>query len=280
MEQNIQSQTIDKNLLEQDLPQILAQQYIIEWVLPHSFNDHNYLATKYKKLTEEYQKHEANLQELKNQPIASVMGGINYSMTLDEMLEKLQNKFLHLKQNNQIISQEEFENIKDGYFDLPHTDLTRIWGAEYLKEKIQQSSYLRTKYDVPDFVIVLNDSNELTINISFYTRLFPIPLELLNGHIYFKKIHGQPLAARSNSTLAHDIGTISGIGFDDFKTGNLIQDTQSGIIYIIDTEFRSFKLPISAQLESLLNYAAERFLYLNNISEYTYKLSLYPPLNP
>lgn len=264
-----------ENFIEQDLPQTLALQYLSDWVIPYT-NDQNYISAKLADLIEEYREYEANLKSISQNPIASVMGAINYSMNFTELKQIVKEQFKAMKQRGLIISQADFEKIKDLYFNLKHIDLTRIWGAEYLKNKINHSVYLTSKYNVPDYIIVLDDPNHIKINLSFFTRLFPIPLNLENGSIYFKHISGESVALRDNSTMLNDLGLESGIGFEDFsKPGNVIQDSETGILYIIDTEFRSFKFPISPELVNLLNYAAARFIYLNNhLLESVYEFDL------
>jgi len=261
------------DLINQDLPQHLAIQYIQDWVVPYT-DTLSDIKKKYKDLLEKYRIYEANLKTISQNPVASIMGGINYSMTLSEMKETVQKKFESMSKNGLIISYDEFQKIKDDYFYLPRKDLTRVWGAEYLKNKIKQSLNLSNKYDVPDYIVVMDNPKHIKISISFYTRMFPIPLDLENGSIYFKKIIGKPIAA-GTATLLHDIGTESDIGFDDFSHSDNILKSDTGMQYIVDTEFRSFKFPISPELLLLLNYAAERFIYLNdNLLEYVYEFYL------
>jgi hypothetical protein len=113
---------------------------------------------KYAELLVTYKNYEENLEQIKDLPEASVWGGINYAMSLDEMKQKIKETFHEMKEKGLIVARDEFEHIKGNYYAL-FTDLTRIWGGEYLKRKINESSSLRSKYDVPQYIIILDDHN-------------------------------------------------------------------------------------------------------------------------
>lgn len=217
---------------------------------------------QYQKLLKRYREYEEDLDAyVKENPKAS-FGGINYAMTLKEMEQKLQEKFEDMNNRGLIIFKEEFERIKGKYFSRPTDDLTRIWGAEYLKNKINKSEYLKSHYDVPTYVIVADDPKHLEINLFFDKPTFPNAGTLGNAYIYFEKIVG-PRVAFWHSPIVDEIGIKSGIGYNDFTDpGNIIE--MNGKNYIVDTEFKSFKFPISLNQTLILDYAAKRFSYLNN----------------
>lgn len=272
--------SMDRNIQIIDIPQTLAKIKAQELVdkrkkqlrwkrSPESLD----FETQYQKILEDYMNFEENLNIIRKKPRAS-FGEINYGMTLEEIKQKLWEKFKEFKKEGLIITHEEFEKIKDNYFNKPSQDLTRIWGADYLKNKINQSEYLKSKYAVPNYIIVANNLNHLIIRLDF-NQNFPIATALKNAEIYFEKISG-PHVASWYSLATKDIGISSGIGYDDFSDpGNIIFDSKSGKFYIVDTEFKSFKFPIKGYLSAILPYASERFKYLNNVGiDYIYSIDL------
>ncbi len=202
---------------------------------------------------------------LSNSP-ASMWGGIDYTMSLDEMVRVVSDKFNQMEQKGLIISKDAFEVVKDEYYWAPLTDLTRIWGADYLKRKINESPALQARYDVPDYVIVIdNDQRMLDVELSFLSNLCPVVSQLKNGTIYFKKITGGS-GVDIQSKL--DLGEASGIGYTDFSSpGNIILSSENGKRYIVDLEAKSFdygkKLPINQNLKDIVDYARRKFIYQN-----------------
>lgn len=214
---------------------------------------------EYEKLYPQYEQHEKGLNKIKQAPEASMWGGINYTMTLTEMQQKVEEKFNELKKNKLILSKDQFEPIKDKYF-LPRSNLTRVWGTDYLRSKINFSEMLRNKYDVPNYVIVLDNPNKASVNISFENEYFPQVFEVENGSIYFEKIMGTGISSWACPAV-QDIGTKSGIGYNDFSdAGNIIMQEGTNKNYIVDTEEKSFK--IRSLTINLLVYAWTRFRHL------------------
>jgi len=229
----------------------------------------------YVELLEKYKTYERELQQIKHMPEASLWGGINYSMTLEEMKQKIKATFSDMKKKGLIVSKDEFEGIKDKYFNFPRTDLNRIWGVEYLKNKISASQYLSKNYDVPQYIIIVDNPRKISVKISFFSEIFPSVNELNNGEIYFENIKGTEVASW-NSSAVNDIGIKSGIGYDDFSDpGNIIRQSGINKYYIVDTEYKSFKIKMNSYLREILEYASERFIYLNH-GEYvqTYEFDL------
>ncbi len=197
-------------------------------------------------------------------------GGINYAMSLEEMIQAVREVFNAIQKEGLIISKDAFKKIEDKYFTPnPHTNLTRIWGAKYLKRKINESDYLRSNYAVPNYVIVTDDPSMIKVKLNFGNEWCPSIDDLENATIYFDKIIGIPVTIATTN----DIGAKSGIGYNDFSgSQNVIYDTRDGKRYIIDTEDKSFKIPIDQAVQPLLSYAAKRFSYLNNdIVSYTFE---------
>jgi hypothetical protein len=266
------------------LYEILARQETEKWFqnekMVHEFPSTAEREETYQKLIKEYQFYEAHLEKIKTNPLASIWGGINYAMTLDEMKQKIREKFNEMKKQGLIISKNKFEKIKNKYwttlrYPSAAHDLTRIWGIDYLKNKIDESKFLRDKYDVPNYVIVADDPTNIKVKVYFLNRNYPVVNSLENASLYFENIIGKRAASRNLQDL--DIGRASGIGYDDFSDpGNIIFDEKTGKYYVVDTEYKSFKIPIGSKLKYLLEYAANRFNYLNpdlGIS-YTFELNL------
>lgn len=217
-------------------------------------------------------------------PLLSVWGGINYGMTIEKMKDKIKETFTTLKNNNLIITQDAFQQIKDQYYirSCPNTDLTRIWGSNFLRSKINESEPLREIFEVPEYVIVLKDLDKVSVKIGFYNNVVPTVSELINSAIYFKKINGEQAA--SWAPRCEDLYNLT--GFYDFSDpGNIIFDQKNKKYFIVDTEFKSFQLPFNGnplykQLMTdneciTLEYAYYKFRYLNNqILSYDYEFSL------
>jgi len=229
-------------------------------------------------LVEKYKQYESYLEKIRNSPelssiASSLLTGITYAMTLEEMKQKIKEKFSEMKKNGLIISKDEIESIKDKYYHhdtahlSAHQDLTRIWGTEFLKKKISEFPYLSKNYDVPGYIIVGDDLSKISVDISFSAGgIFPIVATLNNGKIYFEKITGDRVASWNNRMLVSDLGVhgTSGIGYDDFSDrGNIIKQAGTNKYYIIDTEERNFKRDMDERLKEILKYAADRFRYLN-----------------
>lgn len=166
-------------------------------------------------------------------------GNINYAMTLDEIKGTTNKDLCEMKVKGLIISRNEFQDLKNDYFLIARKTLDRIWGVDYLKNKIQKSEELIKKYGVPNkYIIVADNPDLIEITICYENKLLPIP-KLKNASIYFEKIAGPPYAS---SFMSRDIGVKSGIGYTDFNDpGNIILEEQTRRYIIVDTELRSFK---------------------------------------
>ncbi len=267
---------------------ILAQQYarkFVEgfWPKPELFDENEEYSKEYNKLVEKYKNYEDNLEAFRKHlareqyPLMILRGGIDYTMTLDEMRQKIKEKFSEIKKKGLIISKDEFKKIEKNYFTIrKHEDLTRIWGREYLKGKINNSEYLQKRYDVPNYVIVADDDpDHIKLKLQFST-LFPTFGHLENATIYFIKIIGKP------SAFSYEVKVnLRGISYADFASdSNVIRDNKTGKYYIVDTGTDSFKIEgMPSRVNAMLEYATERFLYLNKKIlggklNYTYDINL------
>ncbi len=255
-QQDAQKSVIEERRLRENLEQMYKG-------MP--FNEDEKYNRQYTKLVNQYKRLENNLTGFKNflkrYSLVTLFGGINYTMTLNEMGQKIKEKFSEMKKNGLIMSRDEFKKIEKIYFtEKPSTDLTRIWGEEYLKSKINESEYLQGKYDVPKYVIVADNKNRIKVKFDFGIEMFPMIIALENATIYFVKIVG--VRSAFSSTVKADL---SPIGFDDFSDpGNIIREKNTNMYYVVDTEFKSFKWDIkSEEIRNMLGYTRKRFLYLN-----------------
>jgi len=151
-----------------------------------------------------------------------VAGGLSYVMSLEEINHTIESKFRKMRKERRILTRPEFDKYKrDEWFHKPGSNLTRIWGAEYLAEKFKKKPHFK----VPDYIIVVEDLKNLNIRVC-WGKCFPI-ISKVRGDIYARKIDGKPSQP--------DVG----FGFDDYTGPNVLK-TDDGTYYVIDTEYRSF----------------------------------------
>ena len=117
-------------------------------------------------------------------------GNFNYAMMLDEIKQIIKDKFIVMKRKGLIISKDEYEKIKSIYINSSTRDLTRIWGAEYLKFGIE--CYKNKKYDIPGYKIVSNNPDNITVILYPRDKRFPVVSKLKVGGAFidFVKIIG------------------------------------------------------------------------------------------
>lgn len=223
---------------------------------------------------EDYQEAEEKLHEMKekidNSAIKYLAGGLTSTMTPEDIKSSLLDRFCRYYREGKIITPEAFERIKDQYTGPAggHTNLTRIWGGEYLKTEFQYDDKLDL-FDVPDFVIVTPDPKKITIRVSmeYMPFRFPAAFLLKNGGIYFKTIKGEP-DFNGNLLGAENRQYLQNIAFADFGFGNVRFNTDEKKYYVVDTELKSFDekqiIPDYADKEEYkaLYYAGEKLKLL------------------
>jgi len=193
-------------------------------------------------------------------------GNFDYTNTLDEIKQTIKDKFMTMRQKGLIISKDRYEMIKDKYTGHLGYDLTRVWGAEYLKKEIEKARE-QEGYGVPDYVIVADNPNVINIELSVLTTHFPVASKLKQGEAFtdFKKIIGPPAGNPKDHPKILEMG-YTDLGPSDRQMENIRQDTETGKYYIVDTEIKSFRLKdyyTSLRDYSFADYARKRFLYLN-----------------
>ena len=256
---------------QKPFPEILVQK-LAEYKSKHH---HHILNTEeLAALLQYFKEQESILKDHIKDHLISPYGGINYAMSLEEMKEATEETFKDMKQKGLIISESKFEKIKDLYYTAHHhTDLTRIWGAEYLKNKISASKELNGKYDIPDYIIVANDPNKIKVQLWFDHR-FPVVGIIEDATIYFKNIKGDPIGC--DAEVKKDIGKGSTLNYVDLCVGeltafnrkqneNVIKDLITGKRYIVDTEFSTIAIGLPLELNHALRYGSKKFEYYNHI---------------
>lgn len=251
--------------ISEDLPKIVLNLWVEDFmnVKVENIRESEHVVF-YKEQLKKYRKYEIDVITLCDHPFALAMGGINSVMTFEEMKTKIKQKFQAMKELGLIITSVDFEKIKNDYYPLPRTNLTRIWCADYLKNESKAFSALNNHYDVPGYIIVLNDPDQETIKLKwFFSDLFPLAQEIQNACIYFKEVKGKGAANPRNEKLVRDIGPESEIGFTDFgDLENIIKENETGKYYIVDTELKSFKFSIKGDLLRQMIYARYRFVFV------------------
>ena len=224
----------------------------------------------YPKLSKKYLEYEEHWDYWKGKlkkmfpRLKKLSGGLDYSMTLDEIKKVIKKKFIIMAERGLIISQEEYRRIKDRYMGCPRIDLDRIWGAEYVKRSIEKEG--REDYDVPGYVIVSSDPNSINIKLNVWHPCAPIICRLKEGEAFidFVKILGTKVGLREHPFLER-------LGVEDFSdSGNVIKETKTGKKYFVDTEMKSFMYEGKRKgipVDSFAYYAFEKFQHLNNLTK-------------
>ncbi len=206
-----------------------------------------------------YESYEGKFNEWKLKfPSYPVAGDLKYTMTLAEITKVIEKKFREMRKKGQIVTREEFKKLdKREWFFKPGSNLTRIWGAEYLAGCFKREK--KSSYKVPSYIIVVDDLANLKILVC-WSSCFPI-ISRVNGDIYAQRILGCPALP--------DVG----FGFSDYTGPNILKN-DDGLFYVIDTEYRSFyKAAPEKELyknlkedwPSLCEYLKNRFLLTNKL---------------
>ncbi len=195
-------------------------------------------------------------------PSSEIAGGLNWSMSYQQMENKIKTKFIELKNNDNLISISDFNErfkkngnknlnqiFKDSngkkWIKLNENNLTRVFGSEYVKSEINPT----IKFNAPKQLIVLNNLNSIDIVVSINFRnfnsyskiytmpfLFPILKEIKNGFILSEYIEDtQPVALKLKNNKF-----LSKIGFIDFKNDNILHRRSDNTLWITDCEMFSF----------------------------------------
>ena len=196
----------------------------------------------------------------------ALTGGLNYAMTLDEIKEIVKEKFVTMNHKRLVISRDEYERSKDKFFDFPRLNLTRIWGAQYLKKSIDEGGV--KGYNTPGYVIVTDNPEAIRIKVSFDSDMAPVidSLEDRKAFIVFEKIEGSPVG--DSSDLLRRFEYVD-LGPEMRKRYNVLEKKGTGIRYVVDTDPGSFKYEAYTEgrlaEDSFAYYAFKKFRHLNNL---------------
>lgn len=204
-----------------------------------------------------YLKIENWVRENKGQvPAWEVSGPLNFSMTREEMKESITKKLKGLIEEGKLMEEHPFNSTHDRntFFPSPErkcTDLTRLWGSEFLKSQLTDSTTFRTPQN---FLIINNGAVDIELRVwsaGPYLSLSSID----NGYIIAEKIEGSPCARDYITALE-----LKKPLYVDF-TGidNILRDDK-GKAWVVDTEQKSFAPPeLSGGAFIVQEYLKKRF---------------------
>lgn len=186
-----------------------------------------------------------------------VAGPLHYGMTLDQMKEAIKKKFQEMERTGKLMTEEELlkKYNRQDFYPLSGrggNNLTRIWGAEYLKSNISECDNL----DVADHYLIV-DSLELEVQV--WHGEYPYLSVINNAHILSKRIEG--IGSAWDYRFSKKLDELKYRDFKDF--GNIICDTH-GIGWIVDTELKGFDPPdIDSDKYLIRDYLKKRFKVLS-----------------
>lgn len=207
-------------------------------------------------------------------PAWEVAGPLNYSMSLNAMKESIAQKFKIMASTGHLMQKKTLDEKHDAnaLYPPPNSDrvvtnLTRIWGAEFLKSSLES-----TVLTAPDHFLIIDESQaEVEIEV-YYGENYPLLSVVKNGYILSKRIEGDKKADEYKFS-----NELRSLGYQDFADpGNILKDSNS-VGWIVDTEIQAFDSPRLAYVESMFRkYLKTRFQHLsgeNPISQ-TFKIPL------
>ena len=207
-------------------------------------------------------------------PTWELTGSLHYGMTLRKMEDVIKQKFLDMAAQGKLMTENSLMANLDRTTLYPpnhkgNSDLTRIWGAHFLKSNFPENS----KLDVAEhFLIIGDEATELEVEV-WHTD-YPCLSLIKSGYILSKKIDGENKARDYQYS-----NVLDALKYRDFTDpGNIIQDA-NGIGWIVDTERKSFDPPKINKGQYLIReYLKKRFKVLSgdeSSSLYqTFKISL------
>lgn len=184
----------------------------------------SYEEAEYAKLARKYENKLKKHPEIKNQfPRYQIAGNTSYFMTLEELKNHISIWLKHMRQQHQLITRAEFAKMNQSQWYPKTSNLTRIFGAEYLKNMLRDPSIR-----VPKYLIVVDNMQDIRIEIK-WDFCFPI-IKNINGELYAEHIIGTGVAGKK----------LIGYGYTDYSAPENILMDSHGIYYVVDTEYKSF----------------------------------------
>jgi hypothetical protein len=191
-------------------------------------------------------------------PSWQIAGPLNYSMSLEQMKDAITRKFKELVLSGNLMTEEQLtkEHNRENFYPTTGRggdNLTRIWGAEYLKSNLMDNTTLNA---TEHFLIVEDSASEIDVQV--WHGEYPCVTTVNNAHILSKKIEGvgQAWEYRYSPTLDE-------LKYRDFKDpGNIIRDP-NGTGWVVDTEMKSFDSPnLDNNSHQIQDYLKRRFKVL------------------
>lgn len=193
-------------------------------------------------------------------------------MSPEQMKDAITKKFKEMASSGKLMSEEQLTKKHNREFFYPTTErggnnLTRIWGAEFLKSNLKDD---KTLDSAEHFLIVVESASEIEVQV--WLGEYPYLSIVKNAHILSKKIEGSSSAwdYRYSSKLYE-------LQYRDFKdSGNIIRDSE-GVGWVVDTELKSFDYPKLGETSCFVqNYLKKRFKVLagGNSLYQTFKISV------
>lgn len=204
-------------------------------------------------------------------PLWQVTGPLNYGMSLEQMQDVITNKFKEMAFSGNLMTEEQLKNYDRETF-YPTTqrggdNLTRIWGAEFLKSNLIDSKTLNA---AEHFLIVDDFASEIEVQVGL--NEYPILYFVRNAHVLSQKIEGDEASSKYSCS-----GKLAKLGYKDYQDpGNIICDSK-GTGWVVDTEWKSFDKPeLDRTSEQFQEYLKKRFEVLSGVktSFLTFKISV------
>lgn len=203
-------------------------------------------------------------------PSWQVAGPLNYSMSPNQMKDVITNKFKEMANSGHLLTEDTLcKERRESLYPTNRrgsANLTRIWGAEFLKSNLEKENNL----DAADHFLIL-DNSETDIEVEVWYDKYPYLSVAKNAHILSKKIDG---VAQARSYMLSS--QLQKLGYRDFTDpGNILRD-ENGIGWVVDTEQKSFHpQELDRDLGLVNDYLRKRFKVLageDHLHFHTFKI--------
>lgn len=198
-------------------------------------------------------------------PTWKIAGPLHYGMSPSKMKAVIQQKFREMVASGQLMRKATLMRSQDRTTFYPKTgkgrdNLTRIWGANFLKTNLKEHPKLDT---AEHYLLVDDDAIEIEVQVRQrgaglfnYTLCdYPLLSKIKNAGILSKIIVGKSAAREYLHSQV-----LKRLNYWDFSDrGNIIRDS-NGIGWVVDTEAISFSPPkIDIKYNPLQKYIKKRF---------------------
>ena len=190
-------------------------------------------------------------------PTWQLIGPLHYGMSLEKMKQVIIEKFKSMILSKTMMTEATKKirhDPKTLFLTRDRNNLTRIWGAEFLKSNLPNKSPL----DVTEhYLIIDDDAKEIEAEI-FHGDYPYLSRVNITGYIVSKKIEG-----KKNALAFAGCSILEKLRYSDFSDeGNILQDSTKKN-WIVDTEQKSFEKPeLEDEAYNIQEYVKLRFRYL------------------